>query len=264
MKKLSALLPLMSLVVALAGSPAPAHAMTSVAQLQAGDLVRGTTLPAVYYYGRDGLRYVFPNDKTYFTWYTDFSGVKILSDADLSSLQLGGNVTYKPGSRMVKINSDPKTYAVGKNGELHWVPTEAIAIALYGSTWNKMIDDVPDAFFRNYVKSSDIELATDFNPANEKAGVRDINDDRGLKAPVYIDISNMAFVPSNITISPNTAVRFVNKDSTKHSATANDLSWGTGTLEPGQGFTRYFKESGSYPFFCSYHPESMKGSITVR
>ena len=34
-----------------------------------GDLVKGTTLNTVYYYGADGKRYAFPNEKTYLTWY---------------------------------------------------------------------------------------------------------------------------------------------------------------------------------------------------
>ena len=44
-----------------------AQALTSYSDLDAGDLIRGETFTAVYYLGADGLRYVFPNDKTYFT-----------------------------------------------------------------------------------------------------------------------------------------------------------------------------------------------------
>jgi len=34
---------------------------------------------AVYYLGADGKRYVFPNEKTFSTWYSDFSGVQEVS-----------------------------------------------------------------------------------------------------------------------------------------------------------------------------------------
>src|SRR3989339_2273381 len=112
-------------------------ATTALADLNAGDLIRGQSLSAVYYYGADGFRYVFPNDKTYFTWYSNFDSVKWLTDADLGKIQIGGNVTYKPGVKMIKINSDPKTYAIGEGGALRWVSTESAAIALYGSDWNK-------------------------------------------------------------------------------------------------------------------------------
>lgn len=118
-------------------------------------LVKGSG-PAVYYCGQDGKRYVFPNEKTYFTWYADFSTVTTISDAALASVMIGGNVTYRPGVRMIKINTDPKVYAVAKGGTLRWVSSEAIAASLYGSNWNAKIDDLSDAFFVNYTTGAPI------------------------------------------------------------------------------------------------------------
>jgi hypothetical protein len=115
----------------------------------AGGLIKGS-LPAVYYCGKDGKRYVFVNSRVYFTWYPDFSGVQIISDTDLANIPLGGNITYRPGVKMVKIQTDPKVYAVARGGVLRWVETEAIAARLYGANWNKMVDYIPDAFFVNY------------------------------------------------------------------------------------------------------------------
>ena len=265
MKKSFVLVGIASLVLALIGSVQPVHAapLVALSTIQPGDLVRGVACPAVYYYGRDGFRYVFPNDKTYFTWYNDFNTVKWISDADLAKIQIGGNATYRPGKRMIKINSDPKTYAIGAGGTLRWVTSESVAVALFGGTWNKQIDDVPDGFFPNYKAGADILNSADYSPVGETANATDINTDKGLKAPFYIDIFNNNFGPSTVTIAPNTAVKFVNKDNTKHTATSNDLSWGTGTLEPGGNFTRYFKTPGTYTYFCSYHPE-MTGTIIVQ
>jgi len=110
----------------------------SAAGCTSGSLIKGS-LPAVYYCGSDGKRYVFTNDKAYSTWYSDFSSVMTISDADLASIQIGGNVTYRPGVKMLKITSDPKVYAVAHGGTLRHVPSEACAVSLYGSTWNKMI-----------------------------------------------------------------------------------------------------------------------------
>src|SRR3989344_4361505 len=59
----------------------------------AGDLIKASQ-PAVYYYGSDGKRYVFPNEKTYKTWYADFSAVKVITDAELATYAIGGNATY--------------------------------------------------------------------------------------------------------------------------------------------------------------------------
>ena len=94
-----------------------------------GSLVKAS-LPAVYYVGADAKRYVFPNEKTFKTWFSDFSGVQTITDAELAALPIGGNVTYKPGVRMVKITTDPKVYAVDASGTLRWVSTEAAAVAL--------------------------------------------------------------------------------------------------------------------------------------
>ena len=120
-----------------------------------GTLIKGS-LPAVYYCGADGKRYVFVNEQAYLSWYADFSTVKVISDADLAQIPLGGNVTYRPGARLVKIQTDPKVYAVARGGVLRWVMTEAVATRLYGANWNKMIDDVPDSFFVNYTVGAPI------------------------------------------------------------------------------------------------------------
>jgi Bacterial Ig-like domain len=122
---------------------------------ESGSLIKGS-LSAVYYCGADGKRYVFVNDKAYFSWYPDFSTVKTISDTTLASIMIGGNITYRPGSRMLKIMSDPKTYVVARGGVLRWVETEAAAVRLFGANWNQMIDDVSDSFFVNYTVGAPI------------------------------------------------------------------------------------------------------------
>ena len=123
-----------------------------------GDLLKASG-PAVYYYGSDGKRYVFPNEKTYFSWYNDFSAVKTISDAELASIAIGGNVTIRPGTKLVKIQTDPKVYAVTKCGTLHWIESETIAKNLYGDAWATRVVDVPDAFFVNYSIGSSVSTS---------------------------------------------------------------------------------------------------------
>ena len=112
---------------------------------------------AVYFCGDDGKRYVFPNEHIFYSWFADFSTLNTLSDSDLSQIPIGGNVVYRPGKRMVKITTDPKTYVISRHGVLRWVKTEAKAIELYGKDWNKQVDDVPDEFFFSYLIGSPIE-----------------------------------------------------------------------------------------------------------
>ncbi len=115
-----------------------------------GSLIKPATSSAVYYCGADGKRYVFPNDRVYFSWYTDFKNVTTISDSQLASISLGGLVTYRPGTKMVKIESLPNVYALEKGGALRWIKTPEIAVKLYGNTWNKKVEDISDAFFGSY------------------------------------------------------------------------------------------------------------------
>lgn len=156
------------------------------ATLTTGTLIKGPG-DTVYYYANNGKRLVFPTDKTYKTWYPDFSGVVTISASELAEIPLGGNVTYRPGVKLVKVTTDPKVYAVSSHGALRWVTTEAVASTLYGADWNKKIDDVPDAYFTNYTVGSPIQNASDYSPAQQTAAAVDINTDRqinGAPAPL--------------------------------------------------------------------------------
>ncbi|MFH1046900.1 MAG: hypothetical protein V1738_01235 [Patescibacteria group bacterium] len=178
-----------------------------------GDLVRGS-LPAVYYVGADGKRYVFPNEKTYTTWYGDFSTVQVVTDAELAAMPIGGNVTYKPGNRMIKIQTDPKVYAVGKDGTLRWVKDEATATCLYGASWNTMIDDVSDAFFVNYTIGADINACGDFDKAAASAGSPTINADKDLSVgPGSLSVGASSMMPVGGTLPQGaTAVNMLKFD----------------------------------------------------
>ena len=173
------------------------------ATVASGGLIKGS-LPAVYYVGADNKRYVFPNDKTYFSWYKDFSGVNVVSDAELASYTIGGNVTYRPGSKLVKIQSDPKVYAVDDHGVLRWVATEPAAIALYGSAWNKQVDDLSDSFFVNYTVGGNINSASDFSIAAVQQSATSINEDKKLTTAAPVNNNTNTNTNINVNINTNT------------------------------------------------------------
>ncbi|MFZ2681636.1 MAG: hypothetical protein WAZ14_00870 [Patescibacteria group bacterium] len=230
--------------------------------INSGDLIRGQSFSAVYYVGADGFRYVFPNDKAYFTWYTNFDTVKVITDAELSKIQIGGNITYKPGVKMVKINTDPKTYAVDAGGTLRHVGSEAVAVALYGSAWNTKIDDIADGFFPNYTIGSAITMITAdhtsesfYSTTEAMAGASSINTDKELQVSADISITDNGFVPELIEVEIGQSIRFTNNGSVNHTATADDLSWGTGTLKPGESFIKKGQiiiDSSMDTYFDSY------------
>ena len=102
------------------------------------------------YYVNDNKRYAFPDEKTYYSWYADFSSVENVSQNTLSSYQLGGNITMRPGTNLIKIISDPKVYAVEPGGILRWVDSEATAKNLYGNNWASKVVDVLTTAFPDY------------------------------------------------------------------------------------------------------------------
>jgi plastocyanin len=77
-------------------------------------------------------------------------------------------------------------------------------------------------------------------------------------------IQNFSFKPANITIKRGTKVIWINRDSTAHTATANNgRSFDSGRLGPGQRFSHTFMRAGKKSYHCEIHPD-MKGSVTVK
>lgn len=133
-----------------------------------GDLIKMNGLSSVYYL-KGGKRFVFPNEATYSSWYSDnnggpdWSGIKTVSQSELESYPLGGNVTVRPGTKLIKITTNPTVYAVEPNGTLRSIVSEANAIDLWGPAWAKNVIDVADSFFTNYTQGS--PLTTGVYPA---------------------------------------------------------------------------------------------------
>lgn len=117
----------------------------------------------VYYIGADGRRHSFPNPKVYFTWFPDFSRVRIVAPTELADLPLGANITYRPGSRLVKFMTDPRVYVVDSDRRLRWVKVESVAQALYGPFWARQVDDISDAFYLDYRFGQSVDTSGDYS-----------------------------------------------------------------------------------------------------
>ena len=79
-----------------------------------------------------------------------------------------------------------------------------------------------------------------------------------------ISIQNFRFKPAHITIKRGTKVRWINKDSTAHTATANNgRSFDSGRLGKGQRYTHTFKSAGKKSYHCKIHPD-MRASVVVK
>lgn len=118
--------------------------------LNINELIKGPDTSAVYFLANDGKRHAFPNEDVYFSWFESFSSVQEVSNSTLASIALGKNVTMRPGTWLVKIQSLANVYAVEPGGIIRWIDSEGIATQLYGTGWNEMIRDVYDAFWPDY------------------------------------------------------------------------------------------------------------------
>ena len=77
-------------------------------------------------------------------------------------------------------------------------------------------------------------------------------------------IKNFQFKPAKITIKRGTRVRWINRDSTAHTATANNgRSFDSGRLRPGERYKHTFKSAGKKRYHCEIHPD-MRGRVLVK
>jgi plastocyanin len=81
-------------------------------------------------------------------------------------------------------------------------------------------------------------------------------------APGDVTIADFSFTPGSITIAAGQSLTFVNTGRARHSATAADGSFDTGTLAGGASKRIAFPKAGTFPYFCIIHPD-MKGTVLV-
>jgi plastocyanin len=77
-----------------------------------------------------------------------------------------------------------------------------------------------------------------------------------------VEVVNFAYDPDPVKIEEGGKVIWINRDSTLHTATADDGSFDTGTLDEGKLKSETFKNPGEYTYFCEIHP-SMHGTVEV-
>lgn len=118
----------------------------------------------VYYLGTDGRRHAFPNPKVFFTWFNGFGTVRIIGSRDLAEIPLGANISYRPGVRLVKFQSDSRVFAVERGRMLRGIRTEEDARQMYGTNWATNVDDISDAFYMDYRIGTQID-----NPGSFRA-----------------------------------------------------------------------------------------------
>ena len=79
-----------------------------------------------------------------------------------------------------------------------------------------------------------------------------------------VTISDYLYEPARITVPQGTTVTFVNRDATPHTATSKEPGeFESGSLDTGESGEVVLDETGSFAYYCLFHP-FMKGTIVVK
>jgi plastocyanin len=81
-------------------------------------------------------------------------------------------------------------------------------------------------------------------------------------AAVDISVVDFAFEPGTVSVPVGATVTWTNTGSRPHTVTADDGSFDSGRLDPGEQFSQTFDQPGTFTYHCGFHPE-MQGSIVV-
>jgi len=91
--------------------------------------------------------------------------------------------------------------------------------------------------------------------------------DSGVEAvPVQdarsVGIGDNFLDPPDATVEPESTITWTNNGARPHTVTADDGSFDSGRLNPGDSYTVAFDGQGTVTYHCAIHPE-MRGSVTV-
>ncbi|HSJ50192.1 MAG TPA: cupredoxin domain-containing protein, partial [Actinomycetota bacterium] len=77
-----------------------------------------------------------------------------------------------------------------------------------------------------------------------------------------VRIVDNRFRPRSVTVERGTRVRWSNAGRNAHTVTADNGSFDSGPLAPGDRFRRRFRRVGTFTYHCTIHPR-MSGTIQV-
>lgn len=124
-------------------------------ELKAGDRFKVAGFSAVYLLNDNRKRLYFPSSEVYHTWFENFSDITEMAPACIDDYDLPDRppygVNYRSGSRLVKLKVSPHVYAIAPGNRLAKLGSEEVAEQLYGADWRKLVRDLSDEFWPNFV-----------------------------------------------------------------------------------------------------------------
>jgi plastocyanin len=78
-----------------------------------------------------------------------------------------------------------------------------------------------------------------------------------------VDIRSFTFKPVTIVVKKGGRVRWTNNDAAAHTATADDRSFDTQTIDKGSAKAITLTKAGTFSYHCDFHP-FMKATVVVK
>ena len=82
------------------------------------------------------------------------------------------------------------------------------------------------------------------------------------QATAAVAVVDSSFVPSEITIDEGGTVTWTNQGDLPHTVTADDNSFSSNTMQPGDEYSKTFTEAGTFPYYCSFHGSPGGGGMS--
>lgn len=100
------------------------------------------------------------------------------------------------------------------------------------------------------------------SPMIAMANAQDYTTQHYTANQVSVSISDTGYSPQTLHIQAGTTVVWRNYGNMPHTVTFNNYSLNSGTISPGSSFSHTFTTSGTWNYYCQFHP-SMTGSVVV-
>jgi plastocyanin len=78
-----------------------------------------------------------------------------------------------------------------------------------------------------------------------------------------VDIDSFKYKPVTVSVRKGGRVRWTNSDAAAHTATADDRSFDTQTIDKGAARMVTFTTAGTFAYHCDFHP-FMKATVVVK
>jgi plastocyanin len=172
----------------------------------------------------------------------DLTGAVFTTNATNNSP--GVVVTGTPGNVTAKY-----TFVAKYAGVFEFVCTYHAAVGMIG-----YLTVLPNAAFGEKVQAG--------HPGNEASSTVTVSMVPGSGSNASIGKSYLPD-PVTVVVGVNNTIQWNNDDTSPHTVTANDASFDSGNVAPGQSFTFTFSTPGTYEYHCVYHPW-MTGTVIVK